>query len=102
MRAKLSLLPLLLLASCATPENRIRTALVNAGVDRPVAGCMAERMVDRLSMAQLRRLSSLSKIGERELRSLTVRELLHRVRALGDPEILSVVASAGIGCAIAA
>lgn len=93
-----------LLSACASPspETRIRTALMDAGLDRPVASCMAERLVDRLSIGQLRKLSSLSKLRERDLRVMTVEEFLHRTRALGDPQILRVVTSAGIGCAIAA
>ena len=39
----------LALAGCATPETRIRTALTEAGLSKPVASCMADRMVDRLS-----------------------------------------------------
>jgi hypothetical protein len=31
---------------------------------------------------------------------LTVDQFLHRARALGDPEIVSVVTSAGIRCAL--
>lgn len=99
--AALPLLPLLALGACATPEARVRTALMDAGVSRPVAGCMAERMVDRLSIEQLRRISSLSKLGSRPIEAMSVAELLHRVRALGDPEILAVVSRAGLGCAIA-
>ena len=37
-----------LLAGCATPETRIRNALIEAGLPKPVARCMAGRMVDRL------------------------------------------------------
>ena len=102
-----SLLPVLvvplLLSACATPspEARIRTALVDAGLDRAVAGCMAGRLVDRLSIAQLRKLSSLSKLREDDLRTMTVEQFFHKTRALGDPEILRVVTKAGIGCAIA-
>ena len=96
-----ALLPLLALAACATPESRVQTALMDAGISRPVAGCMAERMVDRLSIDQLRQIKSLSKLGGRSVEAMSIAELLHRVRALGDPEILAVVSRAGLGCAIA-
>jgi hypothetical protein len=42
----------LALGACATPETRIRTALTDAGLSKPIAGCMADRMVDRLSLFQ--------------------------------------------------
>ena len=89
--------PLLLtLAGCASPETRLRTGLMNAGLSEPLAACMAERMADRLSLMQLRRLGDLPRA--REAGGLD--EFLHRVRALGDREILAVIASAGAGCAV--
>lgn len=101
MRLALFAVPLFALAACATPESRVRTALLDAGLSQPVASCMADRMVDRLSLLQLRRLQSLSSLKGVRVGDLTVSELLRRVRALGDPEILTVVSTAGLGCAIA-
>lgn len=77
------------------PEDRLRTGLVNAGLPRPLAACMAERMVDRLSLAQLMRLADLPKARQAE----SVDGFLRRVRALGDPEILSVTTSSAALCA---
>jgi hypothetical protein len=95
------LAPLLALAACTTPESRVRSALMDAGLSRPVADCMAGRMVDRLSMQQLRRLSMLSRMREDRIADMSVREFIRRVRALGDPEIFAVVSTVGLGCAIA-
>jgi hypothetical protein len=93
----------LVLAACAaaTPEARIRDRLVRSGVRPTVAGCMAERMADRLSLSQLARLESLTGLRGRRAADLTVGEFVDHVRALGDPEILAVVSRAGLGCAIA-
>jgi hypothetical protein len=102
MRFALALLPALMIAGCSTPETRVRTALVDAGLPRPVAACMAARMVDRLSLAQLMRLSRLSGIDRARLGSMTIDEFVRRTRALQDPEILSVVTSSGLRCALAA
>ncbi len=77
------------------PEDRLRTGLVNAGLPRPLAACMAERMVDRLSLAQLLRIADLPRARETE----SVERFLRRVRALGDPEILSVTTSSAALCA---
>jgi hypothetical protein len=101
MRFALLMVPLLALAACATPETRVRTALIDAGVSRPVASCMAQRMVNRLSLGQLQKLSRLSGISTAQIGQLSVGELLRRTRALGDPEVLTVVTTAGLGCAIA-
>jgi hypothetical protein len=56
--------------------------------------------VDKLSLAQLRRLSDLSKIKEQRLGEMRVREFWRHVRALRDPEILLITARAGLSCAI--
>ncbi len=103
MKKPLGIAFLLALSACATmsPEAKVRTRLMEAGLSRPMASCMAERLVDRLSMQELRRLGSLSKLGTRRVGDMTIDELLHRLGALNDPHILKVVAKAGIGCAIA-
>ncbi|WP_423606373.1 hypothetical protein [Sphingomonas sp. MS122] len=90
-----SFLVLLTLSACAVPEDRLRTGLVNAGLPRPLAACMAERMVDRLSLAQLMRIADLPRARQAE----SVERFLRRVRALGDPEILSVATSSAALCA---
>lgn len=96
IRLILTLGALAALSACATPEARLRTGLVNAGLSPRMAGCMAERMVDRLSLMQLRRMSDLP--GARE--SASVEQFLHRVRALRDPEILAVTSAAAARCAL--
>ncbi|WP_129792024.1 hypothetical protein [Sphingosinicella sp. CPCC 101087] len=85
----------LLLAGCATPETRLRVALVETGLSEPLAACMAGRMADRLSLAQLYRLRDLGQAG----RSDSVDQFLHRVRSLRDSEILSVTAGSAAVCA---
>ena len=85
----------LCLTACAVPEARLRAGLVDAGLSAPLAACMAERMVDRLSLAQLRRMGDLP--WAREAGSTS--DFLHRVRSLRDPEILAVSASSAAVCA---
>ena len=92
---------LLGLAACAsTYEARVESRLVDMGLSRSKARCMAERLVDRLSQSQLRKLGRLAGIENRDIRKMTLSELFDRVEALGDPEILKVTTRAGIGCAI--
>jgi hypothetical protein len=59
-------------------------------------------MVDKLSLVQLKRLQSLGGLGTKNVREMSVDELVRRLRALDDPEIVSVVLRAGIGCSISA
>jgi len=83
------------LAACSTPEAITRAGLINAGIPRATAACMADRMVDRLSLLQLRRLSGLAKARGSKDRA----QFLYRVRSLRDPEILAVVTSSAGLCA---
>ncbi len=96
------LLPMLLslmLAGCATPEARLRTGLNNAGLSKAMSACMAERMVDRLSLLQLRRLSALGSLKDKHVTDLTLDQFFRKVRALKHPEILTVSTSSAALCA---
>ena len=93
-------LAVLALSGCATPETRIRNALIEAGLAKPVAACMADRMVDRLSLGQLNKLRGLGKLKDKSVGKLTIEEFVKRTKALQDPEILGVVTSSGIICAV--
>lgn len=84
----------LLLAGCTTPQGPVRDGLMNAGIDRRTATCMADRMVHRLSLLQLRRMAGLGKA--RASRDLD--QLLYRLRSLNDPEIVKVTASSAALC----
>lgn len=101
-RITLVSITLLGLSACATPETRVRTALMDAGLSQPVAACMADRMVDRLSLIQLNKLRGLKKLRGQDMRKVTVEEFLRRTRALQDPEILTVTTSSGLICAVKA
>ena len=91
----ITLLAAAALSGCATPETRLKRALVEAGFSEPMAACMAVRMIDRLSYAQLYRLSDLKNAdGAR-----STDEFLHRVRSLRDGQIWIVTASSVAHCA---
>jgi pyrroline-5-carboxylate reductase len=75
-------------------ESRVRSALVDAGVSPANAACMAERMTDRLSLAQLRRLEAL----RAPKRSLA--DYVWTVRRLDDPQLVDVTVSAAALCAM--
>ncbi len=81
-------------------ESRVHSALVEAGLSDRNADCMAGRMVDRLTIAQLRKLESLkARDGERE-RPVTIGEFIERVRRVGDNEVIAVTASSAGLCAV--
>ena len=84
----------LALAGCVSviAETKVRSALLDAGLSPANADCMAERMVDRLSIGQLRKLQKLR--GEK--RSLG--DYVAAVRRVGDAEALAVTASSAALC----
>jgi len=93
----------LAIGACASPEVRISQKLMDYGFDRSTATCVGNELDDRLSNRQLRTLADiitgLQRDG-RDIRSMTVRELADHVRRSGDPELLTVLTRAGIGCAV--
>jgi hypothetical protein len=97
-------LPLLLLplfvTACATPESRLRSGLIEAGLSKKQSSCMADQMAGKLSLGQMMKLSSLGKFKEGSVKDMSVRQFLRNVRALEDPEILSITSKAALGCAL--
>jgi len=100
MRRSIVLTLLLTLTACATPEQRLQAGLEGAGLSHPMSACMAAKMIHQLSLGELQKLSSLGGLKERPIGEMSIEELMHRVRALNDPHIVSVTARAGLSCAI--
>lgn len=73
---------------------------MSAGLSAPVSACMADRMVDRLSLGQLNKLTGLGKLRKRKAGDVTINEFVQQTRALQDPEIVGVVTSSGVICAV--
>lgn len=93
MRTVLTVATLVATTGCSQiAESRVRSALIDAGLSEKDADCMAGRMVDRLSIAQLRKLEAL----EGEKRSL--RDYVEAVERVGDAEALAVTASSAALC----
>ncbi len=61
---------------------------------------MAGRMVDRLSLAQLRKLQSLASLRNADMGEVTIDRFLRKIRALEDPEIFIVTSKAAISCTL--
>jgi len=95
-RSAIAILALALtLGGCVSKlaEGRVRSALVDAGLSPSNAACMAERMTDRLSLAQLRRLQAL------QAPRRTLADCVYAVRRVGDPQLIEVTGSAALLCA---
>lgn len=85
-------------ASIVLPS--VRSALVDAGARPSVADCMAQRMTDRLSIAQLEKLKRVKAAPGEKISDLSVMEIVQRVNRIGDPEAVAVTASAGAVCSV--
>ena len=99
-RFLLPLIGLLALAGCvqAIAESRVRSALSEAGLNDRVSDCMAGRMVDRLTIEQLKKLERLkTRADERD--PVTVSDYLSRVARVGDAEVVGVTSSSAALCA---
>ena len=96
----LVLAPLSLLSACASPEVKLEAGLRNAGLGPRMSQCMADYMVHRLSLVQLRRLQSIASLKDADYGQLSVDTFLHKVRALRDAELITVTSKAALRCAI--
>lgn len=82
--------------------SRIERTLVARGIPEPMAGCMAVRMADRLSLAQLRRLERLGPDEGESAEPRSAGDLLARLRRVDDPEAVQIAATAAAVCAFGA
>lgn len=86
----------IVLAGC-TPaklaEGRVRSALMDAGLSQPNAACMADRMTDRLTLGQLRKLQAL------QAPKRSIADYVMTVRRVGDRELIEVTLASALLCA---
>lgn len=90
----------LALSACATPAQRISRNLVDLGVPQRQAQCMGNRLGERLSIGQLRRLQELSGIRAERLQRMSIRQIADKLTDDKDPGLIAEFIRAGIGCAI--
>lgn len=93
--ASLVLVLVLALGACAPSKlayGQVKSALTDAGLPDQTAGCMADRMTDKLSIGQLARLKKLKGANR------SISDFVAAVRKDGDPEALQVTASAAVLC----
>ncbi len=81
-------------------ESRVKSALLEAGVSEADSTCMAGRMVDRLTIGQLRKLEALKARPGEPKEPVTIGQYVDRVRRVGDAEVVAVTASSAGLCAI--
>lgn len=96
MTRKALILAVVMATAACSPSKlaygRVKSALTDAGLSDRNAACMANRMTDKLTIGQLRKLEGLS--GEK--RSLS--DYVAAVRRVGDVDALEVTASSAALC----
>lgn len=98
-RVALVTLPLML-AACATPSQRITRNLADLGVPPGQAQCMGNRLGERLSLSQLRRLQQLTGLPSQRFERMSIREIAGRLSDERDPGLVAEFLRAGVGCLI--
>ena len=81
-------------------ETRVRTALTEQGVPPPLAECMAARMTDRLTIAQLRSLERLAPLDGEPGIPLAPGDVIERLQRVDDPQAIEVTVRAAAGCSL--
>ena len=90
----------LLLAGCATPSQRITRNLTELGVPPGQAQCMGNRLGERLSIGQLRRLQEITNISAERLERMSIRQIANKLTDEKDPGLVAEFLRAGVGCLI--
>jgi hypothetical protein len=101
-RPLFALAALALLAGCSviSPEAKVRSRLIEAGLKPHLAACLAEKLVRKLSTPELEKLNALARIPRTDTGRMSIDELSDRLGTLNDPHIVDVVTRSGLGCAI--
>ncbi len=72
--------------------GRVRSALIESGLSAANASCMANRMTDKLTISQLRKLQALK--GEKR----SISDYVAAVRRVGDADAIEVTLSSAALC----
>lgn len=101
MKLRIAMLaPLLLLAACATPSQKIAAKLTEVGVPQPQARCMGDRLQSRLTLTQLRRLDEVVRLNRDRVGNMSINQIARALDDPGDPALFAEVVRAGVGCLI--
>jgi hypothetical protein len=98
-----ALLPITLvvlsLAACATPRDRVASALIDAGVPETPANCFSADVTSQLSISELRAIAASVDEAREQGRSLTLGDALRLAREAGDARTAGIIVAAAARCA---
>lgn len=81
-------------------EARVEEALLANRVPVPMAECMAPRLTDRLSIAQLKKLERFAPQDGESSIPLSTGEAMARLRRIDDPQAVETVVTVAGGCGV--
>ncbi|MCW3797291.1 hypothetical protein OMW55_05645 [Sphingomonas sp. BN140010] len=99
----LYLTPLLSLAACATPSDRITDALEGYGLAPQQARCVGDRLQSRLSVGQLQELAGLARTyreNDPNPQALTPTDLIRVASGVHDVRVPLEVGKAAANCGL--
>ncbi len=79
-------------------QARVEQALVANGAPGLLADCMAERLVDDLTIGQLRKLEALAPREGEDRVPRSTRDALDRLERVDDPQAVRVLVASGARC----
>lgn len=79
-------------------EARVESALLANGVPAPLADCMAQKLTDKLSIVQLKRLERLAPADGETALPGSGEEALDRLRRVEDDAAVEALVRAGTSC----
>jgi hypothetical protein len=92
---------LMMLAGCASKEERLRQGLLDLGLSARAAQCLAPPLARDLTADELRQIAALVRSARAEAwRTRSTDELLRRLAVLEDGHVLAVATRAALGCAV--
>lgn len=87
------------LAACATPRDRVASALIEAGVPEVPAQCFSADVTSKLSVSELRAIAGAVSEAREQGRALTLGQALRLAQEAGDARTAGIILAAAARCA---
>lgn len=91
-------------AACASPRQQVASGLVQMGLSRDSARCVADGLDRRLSGDQMRQVAKLmggaSRAGQVDMNERNIRKALSLAIGVADPEIVTAASRTLVACTI--
>lgn len=86
------------LTGCATPSQKISSALTEAGVPSSNADCFGQQLAGQLRVTELRRIAAAVSKARQQGEALRLSDALQSAREAGDTRTVGVLIVASLRC----